>query len=353
MTHLRYFAPLVLSALKKGFKCEFLIHSRGKYNCVGEHLPALQSFCKGTGATIAPAQGFKKTNQIIFCVEGAKGDHNKFASGHISLDNRIFVLTYQNDFHFNYINYKDFAEKVFIPSQYMIDISDKHKGMPNYTFDSSLKKNIGIGSPKYDVKIDKKEVIEKYSLSSGSKALFIFPNKGIGLSSGPLYNNKEPYGLSMDNLICLYQIIQSLGIEILVKNRGKHPLEGKWKKFKGDRYFVDNSWYPHTTMELIEVSDFIINVDSTVIKESVLGRTPCLNFALRDYSRYIKGYDFLYNYPYCVQFHQFPSPQEIISSINFLRSTDFSSDFDLSISRHLFERGSVSDKILDHIANEV
>ena len=349
MTHLRYFAPLVICARKQGFSCEFLIHSRGKYNCVSKHLPALQSFCEGVGATIAPAQDFNKTDQIIFCVEGAKGDHNKFASGLISLNNRIFVLTYQADFYFNYYIYKDFAEKVFLPSQYVIDAADDNKDLPHYAFDSSSPKNIGLGSPKYDVEINKESVLEKYSLSSRPKALVIFPNAGLGLSQGPLYRNGEKYGLTLEDFQVLYQVIGSLGFEILVKNRGKHPISETWKPFKGHRYFVDNSWYPHTTMELIEVCDFIINVDSTTVKEAVLAHKPILNFSLRNYEKHIKGYKFLYNYNYCTAFSDFPPPELLMSSITDLCSQDFTNDFNTSIKKHLFSRGSVSDNILSEV----
>ena len=349
MTHLRYFAPLVLSALKRDIKCEFLIYFRGKYNCVGKHLKALEDFCNTSGATILPAQDFNKTDQIIFCVEGAKGDHEKFASGLISLNNRIFVLTYQADFYFNYYIYKDFAEKIFLPSQYMIDNAGKYKDHPHYCFDSSSSKNFPSGVPKYDTVLDKDSILQKYNLSSKPKALFVFPNPGIGLSCGPLYKNGEQYGVIPDNLTLLYSTLHSLGFEVLVKSRGKHPLLGPWKAFKGDRYLVDASWFPHTTMELIEISDLVINVDSTTIKEAVLGHKPILNFSLRRPEAMIKGYDFLYNYSYCKSFDSFPNEGALRNSIKELTCGDFSTQFKEASDVHLFEKGTVCDTILREI----
>lgn len=345
MTHLRYFAPLAIAASKQGLRCEFLIHSRGKYNCVSKHFPALKSFCKSIGAAISSAQDFNKTDQIIFCVEGAKGDHNKFASGLISLNNRIFVLTYQADFYFNYYIYKDFAEKIFLPSQYMIDNADKYKDHPHYCFDSNSSKNFPSGVPKYDVKLVKDSILQKYNLSLRPKVLFVFPNPGIGLSCGPLYSNGEQYGLTIDNLTLLYSTLHSLGFEILVKSRGKHPLSGPWKSFKGDHYLVDASWFPHTTMELIEICDLVINVDSTTIKEAVLGHKPILNFSLRRPEAMIKGYDFLYNYDYCKEFDLFPNEAVLREAIQELSKGDFSSSFNKSISSHLFEKDKVCDTI--------
>ena len=212
-----------------------------------------------------------------------------------------------------------------------------------------LPKNTAVGSPKYDINIDSDAVRDKYSLGSNKKALIIFPNPGIGLSGEPLYSTGEQYGLSTSELSLLYDALCLLGFEILVKSRGKHLLSENIKHLKGDRYFLDCSWFPHVTMELISVSDIVINFDSTVIKECVFGGCPILNFGLRNYPHYVKGYDFLYNYDYCVDLSKFPSHKKLIDFIGFLCNNNFEESFGLAIDRHLFPSGSVSEKILSHV----
>ena len=64
----------------------------------------------------------------------------------------------------------------------------------------------------------------------------------------------------------------------------------------GDHLFVDDSWFPHIGMELIEISDIVINFGSTVVEESVMLNTPIIEFDIKPPERkyFYKLYDFNY-----------------------------------------------------------
>tara|TARA_R110000824_G_scaffold83164_1_gene208317 strand:+ start:24 stop:713 length:690 start_codon:yes stop_codon:yes gene_type:complete len=225
-----------------------------------------------------------------------------------------------------------------------------HPELSANTFEPFNPKNIAIGSPKYDVVFNKDKILQKYKLSSRPKVLFIYPSpSSIGCQFGPLYNNKKDRGLGDDEIIKMYKILNELGFEILVKNRGK--FDNIEEKLKGDHYFLDPSWFPHDTMQLISISDLVINADSTAIKEIVMGKKPVINFDLFNKDAYGKGFDFLYKYNYCREFYGFPSAKDFVDACKFLVSTNLKDEFDKSITNHLFKAGSSSKNILHYVLN--
>jgi hypothetical protein len=134
-----------------------------------------------------------------------------------------------------------------------------------------------------------------------------------------------------------------MGYKILVKTRGKDPVEDR---FKGDYYFVDNSWHPHTTMELMEISDFVVNFSSTSIKECVILKKPLINIDVKPFKLLL---DFLYDYSYCKQMKTDFSFNELQRVVKYLTETDHNAAFDEAIEKHLFNREGVCKNILDNI----
>ena len=116
----------------------------------------------------------------------------------------------------------------------------------------------------------------------------------------------------------------------------------------GDHYFEDFSWYPHTTMELIQVSNFIVNFDSTTIKECVMLNTPLVNFHVKPFSP-STFMGFLYDYPYCKQLNPNLDFQQIKVAIEEIEQSDYDEHFKEARKKHLFESGKVSKKILDFV----
>jgi hypothetical protein len=345
-THLRYLFPLAKQFSLEGGTPVFLPFSKGKYNCIKRHEKILKKLASSINAEINWLPGFKKTGEIIFCVEGAKGEKGMFASGFISQNNTIITLTSQLDFLHNFYVYKDCSQSIIFPSNFIIN--HNHPKLSVDTFEPPNPKNIAIGCPKYDVVLNKEFICKKYNLSKKPKVLIILPTpSNLAAAGHKLYRNKSIRGLSDDEFLKMYRLLNSLGFEVIIKNRGK--FDNLSKHLYADKYMLDTDWFPHTTMELVEISDLVINASSSAIKEVVLSRKPVINFDLFNTDAAIKGFEFLYKYAYCIEYDKFPSDSEFLDAVRYLTSTNLKSFFDDSISKHFFDRGNCSKKILKFI----
>ena len=146
------------------------------------------------------------------------------------------------------------------------------------------------------------------------------------------------------NLQVLYHYLHALGYTILVKTRGKDPAP---PGLRGDHYFEDNSWFPHTSMELIKVSDFVLNFSSTVIKECIMLKKPIINIHIKPYDR--PPAHFLYKYSYCKEIKRGCSFDEFRIAAENLVDKDHSDSYQQSIGNHLFDKKDVCKNILDYI----
>ena len=131
-----------------------------------------------------------------------------------------------------------------------------------------------------------------------------------------------------------------MGFEILVKTRGKDPA---LRVLRGDHYFEDDSWFPHTTMELIKVSDIIINFSSTVTKECIVSKKPLINFHIKPFAK--RPMNFLYNYDFC---KELANVDELAESINYLTGADLEMEYNKAIKKHLFPPDA-SKRIVDFV----
>ena len=183
-------------------------------------------------------------------------------------------------------------------------------------------KNLYLGSPKYDVEIIREDVLQKYDLPASRNVLILFP---------------KLRDLEKSNIIEICNHIKKMNYNILLKSRGKDPVEKLgFHMMKAYKYFEDASWHPHTSMELMLASDLIINFGSTAIKECVMMRTPVINFPIKPH-QIEKTFPFLYEYDYCKQLKTNCSFEEFQSSVKYLTENNLSNAFDQSIKNHLFD----------------
>jgi hypothetical protein len=329
MTHLRYFAPLVKAGNDMGLKSTFFVGPSGKYNCPLRHKNELSAFTSKNKVNIGHFSAAKDCAGVLFSSEKTGIDlikANKLA--------KTAVLTYQTDFIESHCLYEPFVDHVLMPS----------KAISEY-YGLASKKNLYLGIPKYDIRISKQEVLEKYNLSDTRNALIVWPK------------TRDVNNVDMDNIL---NTVKLMGYTLLVKTRGKDPLSTtaiKTLRDNGDHYFEDDSWHPHTTQELLEVSDFVINFGSTTIEESVMSDTPVLNFDVKPEVRngskrpYRVTHDYLYKYKYCIEANN--SNVNLQAAISHLTSNDFSSEFDKARSEHLFENKDISRKIIERLTSNV
>ena len=170
--------------------------------------------------------------------------------------------------------------------------------------------------------------IPNVNLDDSKKALVIFPRR------------RDLHKVDLNKI---YRCLREAGYKILVKTRGKDPVQDE---FRGEHYFLDDSWYPHTTMELIEISDLVVNFSSTSIKECVLLKTPVINFDIKPFNLLLS---FLYDYPYCKQMKTDFSSEELTEVIQKLTEHSHEEFFNEAIEKYLFEREGTSSRILDSV----
>ncbi|MBT5637031.1 MAG: hypothetical protein HOJ16_00440 [Candidatus Peribacter sp.] len=329
MTHLRYFAPLVKAGNDMGLKSTFFVGPSGKYNCPLRHKKELSAFTSENRVSLGHFSAVTACAGVLFSSE--KTGIDLVRANEVA---KKAVLTYQTDFIESHHLYEPFVDHILMPS----------KAISEY-YGLASKKNLYLGIPKYDIKISKQEVLEKYNLSDSKNALIVWPK------------TRDANNVDVDNIL---NTVKSMGYTLLVKTRGKDPLNAtaiKTLRDNGDYYFEDDSWHPHTTQELLEVSDFVINFGSTTIEESVMNDTPILNFDVKPEVRhgvkkqYRVTHDYLYKYKYCIEANN--SNVDLRAAILHLTSNDFADEFAKARLEHLFDNKNVSMRIIERLVKNV
>ena len=331
MTHLRYFIPIVKEGNARGIKSNFCLVPSNKYNCPTKH----GGNCK---------QIMEEYNIDMFTGDANDIEGFWFVNESSGLDitkevakagkSSIVVTTYQTDFTQCYPKYKDIANYIVMPSENIA----KYYGLEG-------DKNLYVGIPKYDTILNKEEILKKYDLDSNKKKVLIMWPKTRDLAKFP---------------IDIISNFQQLGWQVLVKARAKDPISEKTRKSlieNGHRYFYDG-WFPHTSQELLEVSDLVVNCGSTTIEECVMHEVPLINFDIKPEVRHGKKqkyrvtHDYLYNYKFCVNI---PSLNKNFNTamlnamIQSLLQKDLKSEFKKCKQEWLYDHKNTCKNLLDMI----
>ena len=314
MTFLRYFIPLTIEGNKRNINSKYFIKKCKKYSCPTLHQGALNNLKNIFNFQVHNLSEIEEYPDITFFIEGVGSDQVHNAKKKIS-------LTYMTDFRHLYGDYINDVDHIIFPNKVFAE-----------TFDKNSEKNLYLGSPKYDTYLKKEEILKKHKLGDEKKALIIFPR------------NKDLHQIDLGKI---YGFLRQMGFTILVKTRAKSPIGDE--KLKGDHYFLD-SWYPHTTMELIQVSDLIVNFGSTSIKECVLLKKPVINFDIKKW-RHELILGFLYDYGYCRQLDPSVDFNPFKESVDYLVNNDHEGEFNRSIEENLFNFNA-SKAILNHFSED-
>lgn len=310
--------PLIIEGNKRGVISKIFIRKNAKYNNPYKYRDVLGNFAKLYGFYIYDLSEVNAHPQLTFLVEGCGIEA-------IQYSNKKICLVYMTDFRHLYEKYIHKVDHVIFPS---LKYAEFHNTLSS--------KNLYLGSPKYDLKFNKKQILEKYSLTDNKKCVILYPRK------------KD---MHLINLKTIYEEIRSHGYELLVKTRGKDPVSSGIHR--GDRYFVDESWFPHTSMELMYISDFVVNFDSTSIEEGIMLSKPILNFNIKGGSRgATNSMPFLMEFPFCHKMNRKYTPHELTEGIKFLIDNNFYKNFKECRERFLLE-GNISRNILDTFEREL
>lgn len=228
MTFLRYFIPVAAEAKARGHEVVFSFRANAKYN--NPFIPSNKEFCNN----LLEEYGFGRgdSGDITVCVEGIGAEASPVS----------YALTYMYDFSHLFSGYIEKVNHVVFPSQHFAE-----------KFNCLSDKNLYLGCPKYDINIKPEQVYNKYSLDSNKRyALLAYPRSR---------------DMAKIDVTSICEKLISEGYTPLIKTRGKDPVRQDHKKYIN---FMDDSWFPHTSMELISISDKIVNTGSSMIKEIVM-----------------------------------------------------------------------------------
>jgi len=311
VSHLRYFMPIVEELSRVNISSLFYLFKIDRCSCPYKSINKVRELSNKYGFKTLDSTEAQNATGTTFFAEG---------SGITMFSKKIksISLVTLTDFRIHYSHYVNRVDKVIFPSKFFAEF-----------YKTTGPKNLYIGCPKYDVVIDPKNVRNKYNLTDKKYALVLFPR----------YRD-----LKKINLLNIYKYLEQMGYSVILKARNKEPAN---KKVRPKIYFEDTSWYPHTTMELISLSDIIINFDSTAIKECVMLKKPVLNYNIKPHK--VIPMQFLYNYDYCLSFKGNMDFNEFKSAVEHLVLGDFSLAFEKSISNHLFKSGNVSKNIIEEV----
>jgi hypothetical protein len=313
MSFLRYFLPLIIEGNKSSLKSRVFWAKTVKYDSPDKAMLYLDNMSKQYDFELYPVDRIDDYPDITFFVEGSGWWFVHRAKKMVSLVSmRDFTAHY--DGYINSVNHVVFCSKFF--SEY---------------YGKKSPKNLYFGSPKYDVKFDKNEVLEKYGIPHDKK---------ISLVVFPLQEH-----LQKINLTKIYGHLRDLGYVVIVKTRGKNKTPNN---LRGDKYFEDFSWFPHTTMELIYASDLVINFTSGTIKECLMLDRPVINFNI--YKPESEQISFLYNNSCCLGVDLNINTKDFKVKSEFFLSKDLKMDFYNVREKYLFQPNqNSSKKILDFV----
>ena len=253
MTYLRYFLPLIIEGNKKGIKSFVYYGKNQKYNNPVKYLDDLKTFSSLYEFKLLELIPCTLKNPTFF----VEGEYCK----NIICDKKI-SLTYMTDFRLSFEKYIDNIDYCVFPSRFFASLGG-YQDHPKAVF---------YGSPKYDIKFDSVKILEKYNLPKKNKYIFM-----------PMPRMRDCSNIDL-NSIC--DIVRDIGFKVITKTRGKDPY-----KINSDYHFMDKSWFPHDSMELIYVSDMVINFSSTITKEVLMLKKKMLNFDIKPFpQRLIKFY---------------------------------------------------------------
>lgn len=309
MTFLRYYAPIVIESSKRGNTCKFFIRPSRKYNCpsIEKNKNQLLKFCNENNVEIYDAEEVDSHPGLTFLIEGVMRDLLNFKHHSVS-------LTYMTDFRISYKSYVNDVDNIIFPSEKFANF-----------YGTVSNKNLYLGSPKYDINIEKKAVCEHYNLKEDENyCLIVYPKE------------RDQSKINVDKII---RALRKKGLVPIIKSRGKDRV------FRNHdcKIFKDEKWHPHTTLELLNVCDLVVNTGSTTIKEAIISEVPVINFDIKSHHKHL---GFLYEYNFCIDQKEY-SEKDLEYAIEKLLGKDFREDFNLCKVNDLF-LGNSTKRILEY-----
>ena len=316
MTYLKYFIPLVIEGNRRGIKSNFYVGTNQKYTNPGKYKKEIIDISKQYEITIFDIKEACNAKGITFFIEGSGIDF-------FSKDIFKISITALTDYRVSYKTYVEKVNSVIFLSKSFADLCDHISLGGN--------KNKYFGLPKYDVVLNKDLCLQKYGLNLDERYALIMYPRHRDLSKFPLVD--------------IITKLKELKYTPIIKSRGKHSCSDSL----GCMYFEDASWFPHTTMELIECSDIIINSGSTTIKEVIMQKKPIINFDIKPHDDPLS---FLYDYDFGFSDNNINMESFKEQVIKLLIISNDKESFNACIKDHFCEGSGTSFRILNYFFEE-
>lgn len=336
MSALRSYIPIIQEYNKLGARSSFIIFPKDKYNSPSKHKEYLRKICLDNKIATIDFNYFRENfkDKTIFSVEAKRVITYDKEPVLDAQENRIHSLPSQFDFLYCY----PFQKKVKLKNIFQIS-----RSICDY-YRIQDERFVFSGDPKYSINLNSDEIKKKYGIDAKSKiALLVKPEVPFGVPDQEIYN--------------ILDYLRSMNICSIIKSRGKYSIEKSPKMGrKADYVFEDFSWHPHDMMELIEISDLCINMDSTASLEMAVGRTPFINYRVADIP-HVKAFaktvgltervcNFVYNYGFCKDNDHFVDSETFKKQVEYLLEENHNLEFDRIKEEYLFDKSKTLSKII-------
>lgn len=324
MLHIKYFIPIVIAGNRMGIKSKWFLfwpeskaapHEPSNQH-PGDHIDTLEALAKQYKFEFIRCRDDKDIRGLTIFGErrGVNNVHKKMP------DVKKVVLTCMLDFT-SYNMYHYYEPQV----EHVIFINRTLASMYN----CMSSKNLYYGTPKYDIRIDSNSVLSRYGIKNDNNAL-VFVVNDTGCERKNIDINK----------LCRW--LKELGYNVIAKARSASPAP---KDMQYDYYFKEESWYPHTSLELMRVSQIAIVCNSSVNKECVMMNLPWINFDVVNNS---KPFRFLHReYGFCKELNASVEENVFKETVETLAHRDNAEEFARARRSYFCEPGGVGKKIME------
>lgn len=336
---IQYFIPLVIEGNKRKVQSIFFIRANPKKYAnpiESSHFEQVKTMAKKFNVKLMDMNEITNYPTLTFLMEGdisgtSESDINSSGLFNLSDMHLKVSLTFNADFIWTYPKYIKYIDYAILPGRTFAT-----------AYGHNSPKNIFIGSPKFDIKLNPIELYAKYNLNPKNKHVIFFYPKKKWINSSPVLENHEPKMLHIAGLL------KRLGFKIILKTREKDRVTNKI----ADYYFEEIDVFPNTSIELLSISNLAVMFSSATVEECVMMDVPVIDFKV---DTKFTRFEFLYN----------PSFSKIISDINIpfesfkpivdhiTRDTpDVKVAFEDTRKQHMFTNANVSARILDRFTRE-
>jgi len=274
INYLAYLLPLAIEGQKRNLEVKFFLERGSKrFSDPYHHINEIGIYQEKYNFKIFSLSDLRNHPGVTFLVEGnvvgLKGkEHQALIYNYVTAQHTLVSLVCNYEVFLYLDKYVRKVNYVIFPDQRYLDF-----------YKINHPKFLSLGSPKYDSDYplpSRQDILQKYNLPDQHYVVLMFPKNAIK------HHKKNRIDPEKKDLTKIYEMLQSLGLSLIVKNRTQDQTQDP--ELKGDYYFEDFDNYPVNSMELIKISKLVVFFSSSLNEECIALRRPYLDFKV-DYDK--------------------------------------------------------------------